>query len=95
MLEKTMKKTKFSCLQSLKKRVESISQRYGCGDPDSDPHQNVTDPQHCLWECLTELKMNFWDELTTLAMFAKKNFKLDDDILKSSWRLKTSSTGGV
>jgi hypothetical protein len=24
----------------------SISQRYGYGDP--DPHQNVTDPQHCL-----------------------------------------------
>jgi hypothetical protein len=24
----------------------SISQRYGSGDP--DPHQNVTDPQHCL-----------------------------------------------
>jgi hypothetical protein len=24
----------------------SISQRYGSGDPDSDPHQNVTDPQH-------------------------------------------------
>jgi len=24
---------------------ESISQRYGSGDP--DPHQNVTDPQHC------------------------------------------------
>ena len=24
---------------------ESISQRYGSGDP--DPHQNITDPQHC------------------------------------------------
>jgi hypothetical protein len=23
-----------------------ISQRYGSGDPDPDPHQNVTDPQH-------------------------------------------------
>jgi hypothetical protein len=23
----------------------SISQKYGSGDP--DPHQNVTDPQHC------------------------------------------------
>jgi len=23
----------------------SISQRYGSGDP--EPHQNVTDPQHC------------------------------------------------
>jgi hypothetical protein len=21
---------------------------YGSADPDSDPHQNVTDPQHCL-----------------------------------------------
>jgi hypothetical protein len=27
----------------------SISQRYGSEDPDleSDPHQNVMDPQHC------------------------------------------------
>ncbi len=24
----------------------SISQRYGSGDPDPVPHQNVTDPQH-------------------------------------------------
>jgi hypothetical protein len=24
----------------------SISQRYGSRDPDLDPHQNVTDPQH-------------------------------------------------
>ncbi len=26
----------------------SISQRYGSGEPDPDPHQNVTDPQHRL-----------------------------------------------
>jgi hypothetical protein len=40
----------------MKKRVGSavrsgsgpVSQRYGSGDPDPDPHQNVTDPQHCL-----------------------------------------------
>jgi hypothetical protein len=25
----------------------SISQRLGSADPDSDPHQNVMDPQHC------------------------------------------------
>ncbi len=25
----------------------SISHRYGSGDPDLDPHQNVTDTQHC------------------------------------------------
>jgi hypothetical protein len=45
-------------LKSLKKVVGSgvgsgsgsaISQRYGSGDPDSDPHQNVTDPQHCFF----------------------------------------------
>jgi hypothetical protein len=29
----------------MKKVVGSINQRYGSGDP--DPHQNVTDPQHC------------------------------------------------
>jgi hypothetical protein len=26
----------------------SISQRYGSGDPDLDPHQYVTNPQHCI-----------------------------------------------
>jgi hypothetical protein len=42
----------FAALKSMKKGVGfgSISQRYGSGDPDvdPDPHQNVTDPQHCL-----------------------------------------------
>jgi hypothetical protein len=39
-------------LKSLKKGVGSgvgsvsISQRYVSGDPDPDPQQNVTDPQH-------------------------------------------------
>ncbi len=41
----------FASLKSMKKGVESgfgsISQRYGSGDPDLDPHQNDTDPQHC------------------------------------------------
>jgi hypothetical protein len=34
----------------MKEGVGSISQRYGSGDPDphQDPHQNVTDPQHCM-----------------------------------------------
>jgi hypothetical protein len=36
----------FASLKSLKKGVGSISQSYG--SPDPDPHQNVTDPQHCL-----------------------------------------------
>jgi hypothetical protein len=38
-------------LKKLKKGVgsESISQRYGSGDPDRDPHQNVTNPQHCFY----------------------------------------------
>jgi hypothetical protein len=41
----------FASLKSLKKGVGSgigsgsISQRYGSADP--DPHQYVTDPQHC------------------------------------------------
>ncbi len=30
----------------------SICQRYGSGDP--DPHQNVTDPQHCAVEGLQQ-----------------------------------------
>jgi hypothetical protein len=25
----------------------SISQRHGSADPDPDPNQNVTDPEHC------------------------------------------------
>jgi hypothetical protein len=29
-------------------RSESISQRYGSGDSDPDPHHYVTDPQHWL-----------------------------------------------
>ncbi len=28
-------------------RSGSISQRYGSRDQDPNPHQNVTDPQHC------------------------------------------------
>jgi hypothetical protein len=42
----------FASLKSLKKGVGSISQRYGSGHPDPDPHQNVTDPQHCLSTCI-------------------------------------------
>jgi hypothetical protein len=39
----------FASLKSLKKGVGSgsIGQRYGSADP--DPHQNVTNPQHCRW----------------------------------------------
>jgi hypothetical protein len=42
------KKYKKFCV-SLKKGVGygSICQRYGSGDQDPDPLQNVTDPQHC------------------------------------------------
>jgi hypothetical protein len=51
--EKNMRKKYFffASLKSLKKGVGSrdgsgsISQRYGSAD--LDPHQNVTDPQHC------------------------------------------------
>ncbi len=38
-------KEKIVSLKSLKKGVGSISQKYVSTDP--DPHQNVTDPQHC------------------------------------------------
>ncbi len=48
------KKIFFASSKSMKKVVGSgawsICQRYGSGDP--DPHQNVTDPQHCIWELL-------------------------------------------
>jgi hypothetical protein len=40
------KKYFFESFKSMKKEVGSISQRYGSGDPNPDPHQNVTDPQH-------------------------------------------------
>jgi hypothetical protein len=32
----------------------SISQKYGPGNPDPDPHQNVTDPQH--WKKICQRK---------------------------------------
>ncbi len=44
------KKYFFASLKSMKKEVGSrvgsgsTTQRYGSGDPDPDPHQNVTDP---------------------------------------------------
>jgi hypothetical protein len=48
------KKNFFASLKSMKKGVGSgvrsgsgsISQKYGSWDPDPDPQQNVTDPQH-------------------------------------------------
>jgi hypothetical protein len=89
LLEKTMKKTKFACLKSLKKRVESISQRYGSGDLDSDPrHGTPTLLVGMSYIAYNEFSERHWSCL-------KKNFKLEDDILKSSLRPKTSSTGGV
>jgi hypothetical protein len=48
-----MEKQFFASLKSLKTGVGSvvgsgcIRQIYGSVDPDPDPHQNVTDPQHC------------------------------------------------
>jgi hypothetical protein len=45
--EKNMKKVFVAPFKSLKKGIGSgsIIQRYGSADP--DPHQNVTNPQHC------------------------------------------------
>jgi hypothetical protein len=37
----------------MKKGVGSIIQRYGSGDPEPDPHQNVTDPQY--WSARLEV----------------------------------------
>jgi hypothetical protein len=49
--KKTLKKTNFlqaSCwLLTKKEGSRSGSQRRGSADPDPDPYQNVTDPQHC------------------------------------------------
>jgi hypothetical protein len=44
-----MEKQFFASLKSLKKGVgsEFVRQRYESADPNLDPHQNVTDPQHC------------------------------------------------
>ncbi len=45
----------------MKKGVGSVSiiQRYGSGNPDldldPDPHQNITDPQHCLKASLRDI----------------------------------------
>ncbi len=60
--KKIWKKNIFlASLKSMKKGVGSevgsgsgsISQRYGSGDSDPDPYQNVTDPQHCFFKLLT------------------------------------------
>jgi len=47
--EKIRKKMFFAYLKSIKKLVGSGvggTYRYGSGDSDPDPHQNVMDPQH-------------------------------------------------
>jgi hypothetical protein len=30
----------------------SISKRHGSADPDPDTHQNVMDPEHCIFSCI-------------------------------------------
>jgi hypothetical protein len=50
-------KYEYASLKSIKKGVGSISQRYGSGNPDPDPHQNVTDPQH--WKKEREIILYF------------------------------------
>jgi hypothetical protein len=53
-LKEKIYKNFFASLKLLKKGVGSgvgsgsISQRYGSKNPDPNPHQNVTDPQHWL-----------------------------------------------
>jgi hypothetical protein len=61
----------FGSLKSLKKGVRSdvgsgsISQRYGSGYSDPDPHQNVTDPRH--WFGFRPLAVTPSDEYLYLA----------------------------
>ncbi len=37
--------------KSNKQKNRAVSQRYGSADPDLDPYQNVTDPQHFITNC--------------------------------------------
>jgi hypothetical protein len=37
----------------------SVSQRYGSADPDADPYQNVTDPEH--WKVEYESGINLFN----------------------------------
>jgi hypothetical protein len=78
--EKNMKKIIFfTSLKSLKKEVgsvvgsrsggEFISQRYGSAD--SDPHQNVTDPQHWL---------QLWYRACTVAVQVSSAFFHQEDM---------------
>jgi hypothetical protein len=53
--QKIWKKYFFCTLKLMKKEFRSVSQRYGSGNPDPDPHQNVKDPQH--W---TKEKVSFF-----------------------------------
>ncbi len=61
----------------------SVSQRYGCEDPDlqPDPYQNVTDPQHCLKFEPLHRDTNFWNDIShitknTFCLSMKGKFKL-------------------
>jgi hypothetical protein len=58
------KKIYFTSIKTLKKEVGSgsISQRYGSGDLDPDPRQNVTDPQHCFFQLLRIIPVHFYSD---------------------------------
>ncbi len=76
--KKIWEKFFFASLKSLKKGVVSgvgsvsgagsISQGCGSADPEPDPHQNFTDPQH--WSCV----LSIWKVNEIIPVFQEKVF---------------------
>ncbi len=55
--------------------VESISQRYGSGDPEPDPHQKVTDPQLMGKSTFTILILKLSNEMRDKKYIRTQGFK--------------------
>jgi hypothetical protein len=55
----------------------SISERYGSGDP--DPHQNVTDPQHCFlhWDAEGQRGKNYDHKELKAEVGLRKKLRLE------------------
>jgi hypothetical protein len=70
----------------------SISQRYGSGDPDPDPHQNVTDPQHwCLY--IYSIILRFLNSATPESLLSTERPSIGSILSSSVGEMLFSSLG--
>jgi hypothetical protein len=72
----------------------SIGQRHGSADPDSDPHQNVIDPQHWSWVISVWLT-SAPSMKTTLARFFRTGSMLADTLQQARRPTLNNTPGGV